>query len=68
MAIGTQKLNDYTAAGGTAMTRTQELTNAWHDYQDALANNVDIGNVKSFLTEGRLRRGAINVQIAFTDP
>ena len=26
MQIGTQKLNDYTAAGGEAVTKTQELT------------------------------------------
>jgi hypothetical protein len=67
MEIGTQKLNEYTAAGGSAITKTQALQKAWEDYQDALANNVNIGNVKNFLTEG-ITAARINLQIDSTDP
>jgi hypothetical protein len=67
LEIGTQKLNEYQAAGGTAVTATQQLQKAWEDYQDALANNVDIGKVKNFLAGG-IEGARINLQIESTDP
>jgi hypothetical protein len=63
MQIGTEKLNAYTAAGGEAVTQTQNLTNAWNDYQDALANNVDVGKGKSLAT-GVLQGATVRLQMA----
>jgi hypothetical protein len=63
MQIGTQRLDDYTAAGGAAVTQTQNLTNAWNDYQDALANNVNLGTAKQAIAD-LLRQGTINLQLA----
>jgi hypothetical protein len=67
MEIGTRKLNDYVTAGGTAITKTQALKKAWEDYQDALANNVNLGKAKNFLTEG-VTAARINLQIESADP
>jgi hypothetical protein len=67
LQIGTQKLNEYTAAGGSAITKTQALQKAWEDYQDSLANNVNLGNVKNFITEG-ITAARIELQIDSADP
>jgi hypothetical protein len=63
MEIGTQKLNEYTAAGGSAITKTQALQKAWEDYQDALANNVNIGQGKD-LVAGALQGATADLLIA----
>lgn len=67
LEIGTQKLNEYQAAGGTAVTATQQLQKSWEDYQDALANSVDLGKLKSWLTS-EITAARINVQIESADP
>jgi hypothetical protein len=67
MQIGTQRLDDYTAAGGAAVTQTQKLTIAWGDYQDALANSVNVSQAKAGLT-GILQGATMRIQMDATQP
>jgi|WetSurMetagenome_2_1015567.scaffolds.fasta_scaffold05477_2 hypothetical protein len=65
-AIGTQQLNAYAAAGGTAVSKQQELTNALTDYKSALASNVNVGAVKA-AAASVVEKATINLEINSSD-